>query len=219
MTDLQKLKVVDLKKILKDKNLPVTGTKLELIMRLEASYGQKDPVNSENNIDSLIDVDILLEDTTVSSTITSVPIPSLPPKIEKISMAKSSTNGIVDRIKRFGPVSSEAQKTLREQRFNNGTQPNAKLNNKANVEDVLKLRKERFSKDVAASDKIVTSNGDEKLDKRANRFGLTTNSVAPSTKIIDSAILKRKERFGVIVGPTDASEEKKMKRAERFGIK
>nr|ACM09223.1 Nuclear protein Hcc-1 [Salmo salar] len=61
---------------------------------------------------------------------------------------------------------------------------------------------------------------DEKLQKRAERFGMNVSPVAKTVEV-DEKLKKRKERFGILtaaaaVGAED-SEAKKRKRAERFG--
>jgi len=62
------------------------------------------------------------------------------------------------------------------------------------------------------------------LKKRADRFGQATSSSL--TKLNEQEkVLQRKRRFGTILPPsttskplTDSLEEKKMKRAEKFGL-
>jgi SAP domain-containing ribonucleoprotein len=141
---------------------------------------------------------------------------------------------ILERAKRFQtPLSDTARKDLRAERFKSAqgkTQAMIKpllhisppsTTTAAVDDDVLKRRQERFG--IITKEIESKTGGTGKLAERANRFGLNKNGVdKSSTKTsLDSVkpedkekILKRKERFGDVVGEQPTS--KKMFRSKRF---
>ncbi|CAD5112538.1 DgyrCDS1748 [Dimorphilus gyrociliatus] len=222
--DYSKLKVVDLRKLCKEKGLDHSGNKADLVNRLQeraaeeeigdltADIGGDDVTDDVLNDGELSDPndDDHVKDGDKSTVSNSNPEQGKPnkkpeekePTQPKSESASSAATKLEERAKRFGGfVSDEAKKAHRAARFGQATSP-----------DVLKRRAERFgqvnsTKDSAKSANTDTSASSEKLLERAKRFGIQTKE----TK--EEQLRKRSERFDV------EAINKKKARAERFKIK
>ncbi|XP_055433149.1 SAP domain-containing ribonucleoprotein isoform X3 [Bubalus kerabau] len=137
-------------------------------------------------------------------------------KVVKITSEIPQTERMQKRAERFNvPVSLESKKAARAARFGISPVPSKGLSSdtKPMVNlDKLKERAQRFGLNVSSisrkaylrnivnsvPDHHSTSEDDEKLKKRKERFGIVTSSAG--------------------TGTTEDTEAKKRKRAERFGI-
>lgn len=233
MEELQKMKVADLKKELKERGLTVSGTKAELIDRLQEAMGSGDSV-ADDSVEKSIDQ--LVEDKPAAANPLPVKAPANPDKpkenVEKSPVNSSdestekkvvSMTGLTDadklkaRAEKFGgAVSESARKLMRAERFGlpaSSAKPLASSGtNKLSTTpvapedlDKMKKRAERFGSVV--SGKLSKVDEDERRQKRMERFGGTaiTAPTEPKKVKLDTT------------GDKDA-EDKKRKRAERFGL-
>jgi len=210
MEDLNKMKVTELKQALKDRNLPSSGTKPELVKRLEEALG--DAVESSNDAGSVDDSLQEIEDEILNEdTDTDVPVPTKPAEAEIVPPKKIEA---IVAPKDGGD--SEKSDVAKEDGSEKNVKPEAVA--KLSEEERKKIRAEKFG---------IVSAEDQKT-KRAERFGLpitgTTNTSAKismtGTEVDLDKLKKRAERFGTVVSTSLSKvdlDEKKRKRAARFG--
>merc|ERR1711928_199541 len=225
--DVSKLKVADLKKELKARGLNTSGTKNELIERLQES-SQDESADVLDN-DDLLDEDavladdteeaILAEDDNVLLTPTTIlpPAPENPLKTPAVAATTTSTKKVVLNRKPISvapipAVKDEAVPVTEESKASSNPE---KVEEKKVVklgtlstEERAKLRAEKFGVPISDSVKKMV---------RAQRFGLASKPENTDSKeVLDEKLLKRQARFGVV---TDTEVDiKKQKRAERFGL-
>lgn len=207
MDDISKMKVAELKQALKDRSLPTSGSKAELVKRLAEAMGdtvEVDQVGSSDEpvLEDKIDEDELLnEDSTKPPTITTITSPS-----------EDATSTV--------PSTDDKDSSLSED-------PKAdESSNIAKPDEVAKLTTAERLKKRAEKFGIVSQ--EVKKAQRAERFGLpvsgsTTSSVSKigdGGEIDMDKLKKRAERFGTVISNTLSKvdeDERKRKRAERFG--
>lgn len=211
MEDLNKMKVTELKQALKDRSLPSSGTKPELVKRLEEALGG-DAVESSNEAGSVDDSLQEIEDEILNEdTDTDVPAPTKPAEAEIVPHKKIET---IMAPKDDGD--SAKSDVAKEADSGNIAKPEAV--SKLSEEERKKLRAEKYG---------IVSPEDQK-SKRAERFGLpmtgTTNTSAKisstGTEVDLDKLKKRAERFGEVVSTSLSKvdvDEKMRKRAARFG--
>ncbi|XP_033761669.1 SAP domain-containing ribonucleoprotein-like [Pecten maximus] len=241
LAELAKMKVPDLKKECKSRNLPTSGTKKDLVQRLKAEINQGS-VDPEDAVEEEVEADVaddsvedaldqvLGEDDTdeialtteadtapkESVTVSKVKTPITAPD----SVSKQvSTTGVSEndrlkmRVQKFGAVNPDLQKQLRADRFG-VSQSNAKGGNKlasAPPADMDKLKKRAERFGAITSTVLTKVDETKKLKKRAERFGAVTSTNLSNTENQEK-LLKRKERFGVSTSTTDSSEADAKKR-------
>ncbi|KAL8611938.1 hypothetical protein ACOMHN_034067 [Nucella lapillus] len=230
--DLKKMKVNDLKKELKDRGLPVSGTKDVLMERLNAAQSgapipaeestapvpapADDPDSVEKSIDQLVG------DTAPAKPVEEAPkaeaavVPAkenIPKedseKIKKVLPPKdlSETDKLKARAEKFGAVSETAKKEKRAERF--GIQASSAVTtgsigtSDTDVADVGKLKKRAERFGEVVSNSLRKAYEDERKRKRLERFGTTA---ASSTEVKN-----------VKLNSTDSDLEKLKARAEKFG--
>jgi SAP domain-containing ribonucleoprotein len=227
MEALQKLKVPELKKLLKEKGLSVGGNKAELIGRLQgkagSDYDQLDSSHDEDLLEEEFDSSDLTDANDSLSPMTKVatqpakPVEIKPaavaatkPVIKKIevtaikappSSAAVAADKLNDRLKRFGAVAEDAKKLTRANRFS------ADDNKSANITPVsptTTIKKSLTPVVMSASAQIIAEQ--EKLKKRSERFGSQVSSDGAAKAVPSTAI---------IANPADVDTLKK--RAQRFG--
>ncbi|XP_014272604.1 SAP domain-containing ribonucleoprotein isoform X1 [Halyomorpha halys] len=235
-TDYSKMKVNDLKKILKNRGLPMTGNKQELVERLQSIEApSEDLLDGSDGEDVLEDGDLereldescLMGDDTVME--------KSEDKTE--STEKEEKNEEKEEPASSSPVKTQASEALKTPEDNptngtsneeaevpNTTQQKRKISLKpgstdASEADKKKLRAERFGGGADGS-----STKADPLVKKAEQFAAnsTTTSTATSdkTKIsVNEALKKRAERFGIL-SPAEVKKqhlEKLQARKLRFG--
>ncbi|CAH1790356.1 unnamed protein product [Owenia fusiformis] len=231
--DLSKLKVADLKKELKERGLPLSGNKTELVERLQEHIGNPadtapDTVKDDAILDEGVDEEELLkgDDETVTETpvVSDQPTEAKPnvepgsPSTEEHKAVKlKATAELTDaekqklRAQKFGlPPTDTDKKLQRAERFGLPVK-SPQSASKVSSDEKLKSRAERFGLPVTSPTTSPTSgtvpkDADiQKLKSRAERFGVTVSSSLSKLETADK-ILKRKERFGtVITGPNTKS--------------
>ncbi|XP_014117937.1 PREDICTED: SAP domain-containing ribonucleoprotein isoform X2 [Pseudopodoces humilis] len=177
--ELHKLKLAELKQECLARGLEAKGNKQDLIHRLQAyleEHAEEEP-NEEDVLGEEIEEEepkapeppVKVEEAPVKT-----PDVTQEKKVVKISSEISQMERMQKRAERFNvPVSLESKKAARAARFGLATIPTKGL----------------------SADSKPTSEEDEKLKKRKERFGIVTGA-----------------------GAAEDSEAKKRKRAERFGI-
>ncbi|XP_067934920.1 SAP domain-containing ribonucleoprotein-like [Watersipora subatra] len=239
--DLPKLKVQDLKRELKARDLSITGNKGELLNRLEealktleaealledagnetdeTSLVAETPVKPALSAGSLKVGDAVKGSAAAKSAsplqaVTAPPIPgstTITAKGTTTDEVESTEQKKLSRAERFGVVSEDVAKSKRAERFGIVSE-----------EDKKAQRAAKFGLPVE-NGSSKNSDAAEKKSKRAERFGITASTdAADSAEITEEArqrLLKRKERFGEVtsslVNKAD-TDEKLKQRAARFG--
>ncbi|OWF49436.1 SAP domain-containing ribonucleoprotein-like [Mizuhopecten yessoensis] len=235
LAEIAKMKVPDLKKECKSRNLPTTGTKKDLIQRLKAEVSEgsgEDKVEedvadvADDSVEDALDQVLGEDDTAPKESVTVSKIKeqiTAPDSDDKPVSTKAidENDRLKMRVQKFGAVNPEVKKQLRAERFGT-SEVTAKGGDKISPApaadmDKLKKRAERFG--TVTSTVLTKVDETQKLKKRAERFGAITSTSLSNTEN-QGKLLKRKERFGVTTSAVDASEvdAKKKKRAERFGL-
>ncbi|XP_065275384.1 SAP domain-containing ribonucleoprotein isoform X2 [Emys orbicularis] len=180
--ELHKLKLAELKQECLARGLEVKGNKQDLINRLQAYLDEhaEEEANEE---------DVLGEETEEEEQ-----KPVEPPAKEEEPPEKSAD---VDAEKKVVKITSEIPQMERMQKRAE------RFNVPVSLESKKAARAARFGMSTASTkglsaDSKPTSEDDEKLKKRKERFGIVTSSAG--------------------AGATEDTEAKKRKRAERFGI-
>ncbi|XP_069110941.1 SAP domain-containing ribonucleoprotein-like [Argopecten irradians] len=203
LAEISKMKVPDLKKECKARNLPTTGTKKDLVQRLKAEISQgsvddtvEEEVDADAADDSVEDAldQVLGEDDTDEIALTTeaeaapkesvsdvkTPI-TAPVSDSKPTVGVSETDRLKMRVQKFGAINPDLQKQMRAERFGI-SQGNVKGGNKiasappADM-DKLKKRAERFG--TVTSTVLSKVDETQKLKKRAERFGAVPQLVFP----------------------------------------
>ncbi|XP_066064500.1 SAP domain-containing ribonucleoprotein isoform X2 [Chamaea fasciata] len=178
--ELHKLKLAELKQECLARGLETKGNKQDLIHRLQAyleEHAEEEP-NEEDVLGEEIEEEEPKAPEPPGKVQEEAPVKSpdviQEKKVVKISSEISQMERMQKRAERFNvPVSLESKKAARAARFGLATVPTKGL----------------------SADSKPTSEEDEKLKKRKERFGIVTGA-----------------------GAAEDSEAKKRKRAERFGI-
>ncbi|XP_037739989.1 SAP domain-containing ribonucleoprotein isoform X3 [Lepidochelys kempii] len=180
--ELHKLKLAELKQECLARGLEVKGNKQDLINRLQAYLDEhaEEEANEE---------DVLGEETEEEEQ-----KPAEPPAKEEEPPEKSAD---VTAEKKVVKITSEIPQMERMQKRAE------RFNVPVSLESKKAARAARFGMSTASTkglsaDSKPTSEDDEKLKKRKERFGIVTSSAG--------------------AGATEDTEAKKRKRAERFGI-
>ncbi|XP_042702978.1 SAP domain-containing ribonucleoprotein isoform X3 [Chrysemys picta bellii] len=185
--ELHKLKLAELKQECLARGLEVKGNKQDLINRLQAYLDEhaEEEANEE---------DVLGEETEVNPITEEEQKPVEPPAKEEEPPEKSADVGAEKKVVK---ITSEIPQMERMQKRAE------RFNVPVSVESKKAARAARFGMSTASTkglsaDSKPTSEDDEKLKKRKERFGIVTSSAG--------------------AGATEDTEAKKRKRAERFGI-
>jgi len=196
--------VADLKKECKERGLKVSGTKAELVERIEEAIAEGNDTleTTGGNIEDelLAEVEepepVLAEQTEEPKSEEAVEEEEAPKEVEKEAIPAAEEDEVAKKISRAERFGIEAEEIVEKKKMS---------------------RAERFG--LPAAEKAKT---DEKKRARAERFGTangTTGATAKKSKLegmdvsIDpEKVKKRMERFGAI----DDADSKKKQRAARF---
>ncbi|XP_025157852.1 SAP domain-containing ribonucleoprotein isoform X2 [Harpegnathos saltator] len=192
LSELSKMKVADLRAELKQRGLPSTGNKNELVERLQLAMHGDSTLSLDETAEEILDEDEVLGDEEIEELSSKPDSQELPEK-RKLStdsnneavpsekkIIKLSELGVKERLemraKKFGvPLSEAAKKEARLARFNVNNQ-----NNKS-----------------AASIKTPVHTTYEVLKKRAERFGTSVSTLMEKAELAER-LEKRKARFGEV---------------------
>lgn len=217
MESLNKLKVVDLKKLLKQKSLSTDGNKMALIKRIIASGYHDDADNeapSENLDVSQADEDLLLGNDDNSDTVetknagvAAVKIPTMKSTAAATVVETTAEKAVSSQSKVSSPSVPEKLKTA-----NGKMEERIKRFGVVSEDGKKKSRAERFQVESSISNEAPAGNGvskstkavsqapqatEDQLRKRADRFGVVVKSPSPSKQSPGSDLLKKRaERFG-----------------------
>ncbi|KAL0868528.1 hypothetical protein ABMA27_008004 [Loxostege sticticalis] len=241
VTDVTKMKVVDLRKELKSRGLSYAGDKAELVARLQAAISQDDQDHGDINLDSdEIDSDGVLEDeddksqtdilddSAVDTINEELALADNPPPVKPATETKH-------RVLKRKITMSETDKDKAGENKDTGSKKIV-LNRSTSVtsaqpkpaEEEATQDKPEESKSSESNKIRITAEIDPKtrLEMRAKRFGLPVNTTMSDAERKEA----RKQRFGQAatpattgtissVGTGSLSEnlDKLKKRAERFG--
>ncbi|XP_043465196.1 SAP domain-containing ribonucleoprotein isoform X2 [Leptopilina heterotoma] len=201
LSELSKMKVADLKAELKQRNLPTSGNKNELVERLQLAMHGDSTLSLDETTEEILDEEILGDE-----------------EIEELSN-KPDSQETTDKRK----LSTDSN--------SNGASNGKKivLNRKTVIEDIKveeKLDKEKetpkATEDTVAEKKVIKLSElsmQERLEMRKRKFGMPVSETAKK--------LARAARFNMsdsnsssgalIKGPENTSYETLKKRKERFG--
>jgi len=221
--DYTKMKVAELKDALKAKDLPTSGSKADLIQRLQTSEEGEDDLLDQD--DSMTEEAIkqaeqeLTEATkTTPEKLKRVPISS-PTKPEDTQGDPLTPKGKENEPAKVVKITPEPEKS----KSITDDDDQAKIKSRAErfggfqseeARKAARLAKygEMLSKGptpvVAAGGNVVASSPEEleRLKKRAGRFGTSTSTVLKTAEVSE-AIKRRQERFG-IVSPDEPKPKK-----------
>lgn len=234
-TDYSKMKVNDLKKILKNRGLPMSGTKQELVERLQTAESTNedlldgsevgdDLVEDEDLERELDDSSLIGDDTVIEKPEEKKETPEKGASNEVTKEVASSSPSKTAAVSESGNIAGEEKPTngavCEEPQVPNTTQQKRTISLKgessaATEATKKKLRAERFGAGAQNVPKDV-------LTKRAERFAInstTTSTAVSNNKVPPSeALKKRAERFGIL-SPAEIKKqhlEKLQKRKLRF---
>jgi len=226
-TDYASMKIIDLKKALKSKGLPVSGNKQELIERLEAADGT---ALLDENDDELDQVDEQMTEEAIKEAEKQLEVQGEPASQQNISLTEEDKENTTDKSEKVTPVVEPEDKIkARAERFGGFQSDEAKKAARAaRFADMLS-----GVKDNGTSKKIGSAPAPdlEILKKRAERFGSAVSPLVKEAEVND-AIKRRQERFGVVskdepkpkkltlnAGVNSVVLDEKLKtRKERFGL-
>merc|ERR1712071_495127 len=216
--DVSKLKVADLKKELKARGLSVSGSKIELVERLQEATQDEDATENVLDNDDLLDEDAVLADESEEAILDEEDNVLLTPTSILASETKSPLKTPVNE---GTTVTATKKVILNRNPISMAAIPAAKT-------ETINSRK--ISVDMESQKETSNGDGSDNVKKsvRAERFGLTTKEATKETsketikqapteskEVLDEKLLKRQARFGVVTAAE--VDVKKQKRAERFG--
>lgn len=241
VADINKMKVVDLRKELKTRGLSTAGDKTELIARLQAAMSQASDSNDEHgdiNLDSDIDSDGVLEDEDDKSQGDILDDSAVDTLNEELALAEqpTKTESKPQRILKRKITASDISKTKAdEDKTDDKTGDKEPATKKIVLNRTISITTTKLAEDKAddkttdttsKSNKVkITAAVDSKakLELRAQRFGLPVQMSEAERKEA------RMKRFGqgsadsttsisaVPTGSLSENLDKLKKRAERFG--
>lgn len=200
LSELSKMKVADLKAELKQRNLPTSGNKNELVERLQLAMHGDSTLSLDETTEEILDEEILGDE-----------------EIEELSN-KPDSQETADKRK----LSTDSN--------SNGASNGKKivLNRKTVIEDIKveeKLDKEKetpkTTENTAAEKKVIKLSElsmQERLEMRKRKFGMPLSESAK--KLARAARFNMSDNSssaGSIKGPENTSYETLKKRKERFG--
>lgn len=234
LTELSKMKVADLKLELKQRGLPTTGNKNELVERLQLAMHGDSTLSLDETTDEILDEDAVLGDEEIEE-LSSKPDSQEGGEKRKLSTDSSSGNSKKIVLNR-NPILEDIQSELTEKENNNksdSSEPEKKVIklSQLGVKERLEMRAKKFGVPLsesakkearsarfnansqnnksAASINVPVHTTYEVLKKRAERFGASVSSVMEKAEM-ESRIEKRRARFGE-VKPVEKTTVKKIK--------
>merc|ERR550537_472174 len=221
---LPKMKVSELKDILKALDLPTSGIKTTLIERIQQHFAEEEKEESE-----------LLKESQPAPEFIEI---KKPEETKEAEPEKTDDEKKKARAEKFGLQSDDEKKEVRAAKFGIDTETSIEakkeeraakfgINTPKSVADKKAERLARFGNNTTSSNKLSLSSEDktleaEKLNKRKARFNLDAEPTAKIVKLDDiSEKLKEKIESGSTKVNLSAAglslEEKKKLRALKFG--
>ncbi|XP_015434656.1 PREDICTED: SAP domain-containing ribonucleoprotein [Dufourea novaeangliae] len=223
LTELSKMKVADLKIELKQRGLPTSGNKTELVERLQLAIHGDSALSLDETTEEILDEDAVLGDEEIEE------LSSKPDSQEVIENRKLSIESNVSAKKivlNRKPVIEEAkneptEKVETEIKIIDTAPPERKMIKLSDLGDKerLEMRAKKFgvplseaAKKVARSARFSINNQNNKsaasvktpvhttydvLKKRAERFGTSVSTLMEKAEL-EARIEKRKARFGEV---------------------
>ncbi|XP_046743563.1 SAP domain-containing ribonucleoprotein [Diprion similis] len=222
LTELSKMKVADLKLELKQRGLPTTGNKTELVERLQLAMHGDSTLSLDETTDEILDEDAVLGDEEIEE-LSSKPDSQEVGEKRKLSTESNSGNSKKIVLNR-NPILEDIQSELIGKENNNKSdtsEPEKKVIklSQLGVKERLEMRAKKFGVPLsesakkearsarfnsntqnsksAASINVPVHTTFEVLKKRAERFGASVSSVMEKAEM-ESRIEKRRARFGEV---------------------
>jgi len=224
LSELLKMKVADLRSELKQRGLPTTGNKNELVERLQLAIHGDSSLSLDETTDEILDEDAVLGDEEIEELSSK---PDSQEVGEKRKLSTESNTGSIKKIvlKRF-PIIEEAKVDEQKEdevvtKMSDDSQPEKKVIklSELGVKERLEMRAKKFGMPLSESAKKEARSARfnsniqnskslaavktpvhvsyEVLKKRSERFGTTASSIMEKAER-DARIEKRKARFGEV---------------------
>ncbi|XP_011156513.1 SAP domain-containing ribonucleoprotein isoform X2 [Solenopsis invicta] len=231
LTELSKMKVADLRAELKQRGLPATGNKNELVERLQLAIHGDAALSLDETAEEILDEDEVLGDEEIEE-LSSKPDSQEIPEKRKLSIESNNLNTNAKKIVlNRKPVLEEIKNDQVEKKENKGAQssedmpPEKKIIklSELSTKERLEMRAKKFGVPLsesakkearlarfnvnnqnnksAASIKTPVPTTYEVLKKRAERFGSSVSTLMEKAELAER-LEKRKARFGE-VKPTE----------------
>ncbi|KAL0133476.1 hypothetical protein PUN28_000903 [Cardiocondyla obscurior] len=240
ITELSKMKVADLKVELKQRGLPTTGNKNDLVERLQLAIHGDSALSLDETAEEILDEDEVLADEEIEE-LSSKPDSQVVPEKRKLSISIENNNTNAKKIVlNRKPVLEEIKNDQVEKKENKGTivsedvSPQKKIIklSELSTKERLEMRAKKFGVPLsetakkearlarfnvnnqnnksAASIKTPVPTTFEVLKKRAERFGSSVSTLMEKAEMAER-LEKRKERFGEVKAPENAISKNKVK--------
>ncbi|KAL6259691.1 hypothetical protein P5V15_009606 [Pogonomyrmex californicus] len=224
LTELSKMKVADLRVELKQRGLPTTGNKNELVERLQLAIHGDSALSLDETTEEILDEDEVLGDEEIEE-LSSKPDSQEIPEKRKLSIESNNTNAKKIVLNRK-PVLEEIKNDQVEKKENKTvkvlevTPPEKKIIklSELSTKERLEMRAKKFGMPLseaakkearlarfnsnqnnksAASIKTPVPTTYEVLKKRAERFGSSVSTLMEKAELAER-LEKRKARFGEV---------------------
>ncbi|XP_024868659.1 SAP domain-containing ribonucleoprotein [Temnothorax curvispinosus] len=225
LTELSKMKVADLRVELKQRGLPTTGNKNELVERLQLAIHGDSALSLDETTEEILDEDEVLGDEEIEE-LSSKPDSQEVPEKRKLSIETNNTNAKKIVLNRK-PVLEEIKNDQVEKKENKGAKvledapPEKKIIklSELSTKERLEMRAKKFGVPLsetakkearlarfnvnnqnnksAASIKTPVPTTYEMLKKRAERFGSSVSTLMEKAELAER-LEKRKARFGEV---------------------
>lgn len=225
LTELSKMKVADLRVELKQRGLPTTGNKNELVERLQLAIHGDATLSLDETTEEILDEDEVLGDEEIEE-LSSKPDSQEIPEKRKLSIESNNTNAKKVVLNRK-PVLEEIKNDQVEKNENKGAKviedapPEKKIIklSEFSTQERLEMRAKKFgmplseaAKKEARLARFNTNNQNDKsaasiktpvpttfevLKKRADRFGSSVSTLMEKAELAER-LEKRKARFGEV---------------------
>ncbi|XP_011642654.1 SAP domain-containing ribonucleoprotein [Pogonomyrmex barbatus] len=224
LTELSKMKVADLRVELKQRGLPTTGNKNELVERLQLAIHGDSALSLDETTEEILDEDEVLGDEEIEE-LSSKPDSQEIPEKRKLSIESNNTNAkkivlnrkpVLEEIKN-DQVEKKENKTVKVPEITPPEKKIIKLS-ELSTKERLEMRAKKFGMPLseaakkearlarfnsnqnnksAASIKTPVPTTYEVLKKRAERFGSSVSTLMEKAELAER-LEKRKARFGEV---------------------
>lgn len=237
LTELSKMKVADLRVELKQRGLPTTGNKNELVERLQLAIHGDSALSLDETTEEILDEDEVLGDEEIEELSSKPDSQEIPEKRKLSSIESNNTNNAKKIVLNRKSVLEEIKNDQVEKKENKGAKvtenapPEKKIIklSELSTKERLEMRAKKFGVPLsesakkearlarfnvnnqnnksAASIKTPVPTSYEVLKKRAERFGSSVSTLMEKAELAER-LEKRKARFGDVKPESKATKNK-----------